>query len=126
MTDRIRTTVSLPPEVLEVFRTMADAAGVSVSRCMGDWLTDTADGAQLIAAKMQEARKAPVRVMQEMQAMLHGAHGEASAALDMLRQKGVRPDGPQARRAANPPPSNTGVNLTAERVIPRKCVYWNY
>ncbi len=112
MSDRVRLTVSVPSEALDVFRSMADAAGISVGRCIGDWLADTADGAQLVAAKMQEAKRAPRRVMQEVRAMLRGAHGEAGDVLEALRRKG-RSDragdaaGAPARSAA-PPSSNTG------------------
>ena len=108
MTDRVRTTVSVDPAVLEVFRGMAEAAGISVSRCLGDWLADTVDSAQLVATKMQEARRAPVTVMREVQAMLHGAHGEATNVLEMLRAQGVRPEVPEARRPPAPS-SNTGL-----------------
>jgi len=66
MTDRIRLTISVLPEVHEVFVSMADAAGISLGKCMGDWLADTAEGAQFVAMKMQEARKAPKTVMREL------------------------------------------------------------
>lgn len=39
---------------------------------MGDWLADTAEGAQFVAMKMEEARKAPKTVMREFQAMARG------------------------------------------------------
>jgi len=98
--------------VLDVYRHMAHSAGISLSRCLGEWLADTADAAQLVAAKMLEAKRAPVRVMQEMQAMLHGAHEEAGQVLGQLRRKGVKPVAmaapPTARPASIPPSSNTG------------------
>lgn len=110
MNERVRTTVSIDPAVLEVFRGMADASGLSVSRCLGDWLADTVDGAQLVAKKMQEARRAPVTVMREVQAMLHGASEEAGVVLAGLRARKSGPDGPQARRPAkSAPSSNTGL-----------------
>jgi hypothetical protein len=108
--ERIRTTVSIEPEVLAVFRKMADTSGLSLSRCLGEWLADTAEGAQLVAQKMQEARRAPVTVMREVQAMLHGAHEEAGVVLAELRARKLGPDGPQARRPEKPAPSsNTGL-----------------
>lgn len=70
--ERVRLTISIDPEVLEVFRTMAKAGSMSVGRCIGDWCGDTVDGAQFVAAKMVEAKKAPARVMREMQAMAGG------------------------------------------------------
>jgi hypothetical protein len=114
-TERVRTTISVDPEVLEVFRQMAEAAGVSVSRCMGDWLADTVDSAQLVAQKMQEARRAPAKVMREMQAMLHGAHEEAGDVLNLIRAGVGLPAGGAGRPTGRPggpaaPSSNTGRN----------------
>lgn len=76
MTDRIRTTISLTPEAHEIFKRMAEAGNMSVSRCMGDWLSDTADAALMITLKMEEARSAPMKVLREMQGLLVGL-GEA-------------------------------------------------
>lgn len=115
MTDRIRTTISLTPEVYEIFKRMAEAANMSVSRTMGDWLTDTADAATMITTKMEEAKSAPVRVMRELQAMVAGMSKEVDGIADTVRerqrqerdvqhaQRGARPDA-----AAIPPSSNTG------------------
>jgi hypothetical protein len=113
--ERIRTTISVDPEVLQVFRTMADAAGLSLSRCMGDWLGDTVDGAQFVAQKMQEARRAPVTVMREMQAFAHGLQSEMETTLDVVRAKakaggGGMPQAPTAARSPKAPSSNTGLN----------------
>lgn len=95
--DRIRLTISVSPEVHEVFSRMAEAGGMSLGRCMGDWLADTLDGAQFVAQKMEEARKAPRVVMREMQSMARGLMDEVDGAA-------------QAQRAApsSPPSSNTG------------------
>jgi hypothetical protein len=93
--ERIRLTISVTPEVHEIFTRMAEAAGMSLGRCMGEWLADTADGAQFVAQKMGEARKAPKTVMREMRSMALGvvdAVDSASAGL----------------RSASPPSSNTG------------------
>jgi len=106
--DRIRLTVSVPPETLEVFRQMADAAGISVGRCIGDWLTDTSEGAQFVAAKMLEAKRAPRTVMREMQSMAHGLQAEATSVLEQLRRSaaaGAAAGGPRGEA----PSSNTGL-----------------
>ena len=58
MTDRIRTTISIPQDVYEVFKQMADVSGTSVSRCMGDWLKETSDGAQLVTDRLAQRRAA--------------------------------------------------------------------
>src|SRR5471032_3049004 len=85
MSDRIRTTISLSPEALEIFKRMADAGNMSVSRCMGDWLTDTADAAEMITLKMEEAKRAPMRVVREMRAMVAGLASSVDEAGDIVR-----------------------------------------
>lgn len=119
MTERIRTTISLSPEVLEIFKRMADAGNMSVSRCMGDWLTDTADAAQMITLKMEEAKKAPMRVVREMRGLLAGLTDTVNEAEESVRKarREAREDGaaapsngPTAASSdAEPPSSNTGV-----------------
>lgn len=74
MTERIRTTITVPAEVHAVFMRMSDAAGISLGRCMGDWLADTLEGAQFVAQKMEEAKRMPKTVMREFQAMASGLH----------------------------------------------------
>jgi hypothetical protein len=59
----------MEPEAYEVFRRMAESAGVSVSRCMGDWLADTADAAQLATNKLVEIRRSPERVAHDYLAL---------------------------------------------------------
>lgn len=117
MADRIRTTVSIDPEVLEIFRVMADAGGLSVSRCIGEWLADTAEGAQLVATKMVEARRAPGRVMREMQAASRGLVEEIDRAASDLRHArgGLRPDGGTAAGRSSAPSSNTGLKSPGTR-----------
>lgn len=112
MTDtRTRTTISIPTEALEVFQRMAAAANISTSRCMGDWLADTVDAAQMITLQMEEAKRAPMRVMREMRAMVAGmnlavdeAEQEVRAHRAVTRASGARSDA----TAPSPPSSNTG------------------
>jgi hypothetical protein len=119
-TERIRTTISIEPSVYEVFKRMADSAGMSVSRCMGEWLADTADGAQFVALKMEEARKAPIAVMREMQAMANGLSHEVTSSLQTIRNESKASQRPSAglpRRAAasSAPSSNTGLKSPSRR-----------
>lgn len=121
MTERFRTTISVSPEVHEIFKQMADAANMSVSRCMGDWLADTADAANMITLKMQEAKKAPMRVMKELKAMVAGMSSEMEsdmetmrkASLEKITQQGALRPSKRASEVAlkdiDPPSSNTGV-----------------
>lgn len=111
MTQRIRTTISLSPEALEIFKRMAEAGNMSVSRCMGDWLTDTADAAEMITLKMEEAKKAPMKVMREMRALVSGmavSVDEASEEVRRIRQRDSQRAQPSAAEGASPPSSNTG------------------
>lgn len=116
-TDRVRTTISLDPEVHEIFKRMAELTRTSVSRCMGEWLADTADGAQFVAAKMAEARNAPMTVMREMQAMAVGLQDEVDKTMAGMRSEKLRPKAEGAvlaSAAASPgrsraPSSHTGL-----------------
>jgi hypothetical protein len=112
MTERIRTTISLAPEALEVFKRMAAAGNMSVSRCMGEWLSDTADAAEMITLKMEEAKKAPMKVMREMRAMVAGLGASVIEAEEEVRQLRLDSDRRAPRDAGAepiPPSSNTGV-----------------
>jgi hypothetical protein len=106
--DRIRLTISVTPEVHEVFTRMSDAAGISLGKCMGDWLGDTIDGAQFVAQKMEEARKAPRVVMREMQAFAKGLSVEVDATVSAMRRRPGPASPDQAARPPSPPSSNTG------------------
>lgn len=111
--DRIRLTIPVSPEVHAAFTKMSAASGLPVGRCMGEWLEDTVEGAQLVAAKMEEAKRSPVAVMREVQAAFHGLHGEASDVLaDLRRRAADARDGRSAagRGASTAPSSNTGLN----------------
>lgn len=122
--ERIRTTISVDQDVHEIFKTMAEAAGMSVSRCMGEWLADTADGAQLVALKMQEARKSPMTVMRELQAMSVGLQEEVVKTMETMRA-GKKPVSARsavsgASLPALPPSSNTGVLVPKTSKKPRE------
>jgi hypothetical protein len=107
-TKRIRTTIPVSPEVHEVFGRMAAAAGIPLGRAMADWLQDTMEGAQFVAAKMEQARATPRQVMLEFRGLSVGLTEEADKVLEHLRNS---PEGGfrAALAAANPPSSNTGV-----------------
>jgi hypothetical protein len=111
---RIRTTISITPEAHAVFKRMAEAANMSTSKAMGEWLADTSDAAEMIVLKMEEAKKAPLKVMREMQSMLAGLSDTVNDANVQIREirKGRRSialataSGPSASKA---PSSNTGL-----------------
>lgn len=122
-TERVRTTISLTPEALAVFKRMADAGNMSISRCMGDWLVDTAEAAEMLTLKMEEAKRAPLKVMREMRAMVAGMGIAVDEAVEEVRQRkradsDQRAPRPGAGAAVKPPSSNTGV-LVPPRTLSR-------
>lgn len=64
-----------------MFKRLADASGMSISKAMGEWLGDTVEGAEFMAAKVEQARAAPRQVVQELRAM---ALGNADMLTDLL------------------------------------------
>lgn len=113
-TERVRTTISITPQALSVFKRMAEAGNMSISRCMGDWLVDTAEAAEMLTTKMEEAKRAPLRVMKEMRAMVAGLSASVDETEDWVRQRKQadsdrRAPRPGADDASEPPSSNTGV-----------------
>lgn len=102
---------------------MADAGNMSVSRCMGDWLGDTLEAAEMITLKMEDAKRAPMRVIREMRAMVAGL----AIAVDDADARQVRRVRGAQRRVAGapvvPPSSNTGVlvpSKTAETLTSKR------
>ena len=118
--DRVRVTVPVTPEVLEAFQKIAQATGMSVGKCMGEWLQDTLDAAQFMGETVQKAREAPKLVAQELHAYALGIGDMTKDLLDELREKGraeaaggtrLAGAAPTARSGPRKaPPSNTGVN----------------
>lgn len=113
-TKNVRLTISITPEVHETFKRFAAAAGMSISKAMGEWLGDTIEGAQFITTKMEQARATPKLVMREMHAYALGMADETGAMMEKLKQEGVaRRAGdakasPERLDATIPPSGNTG------------------
>lgn len=112
MTDRIRLTITVPAETHAVFQRMADVSGQSLGRVMGDWLADTAEGAQIVVKKLQEAREAPKLVMREFRAMAVGLVEEIDATHAELQRDNSWYAG-RAEGAASPPPAGRRTGRTA-------------
>lgn len=108
MSERIRLTITVTPEVHEVFTRMSVAGGISLGKCMGEWLGDTIEGAQFVAHKMEEARKAPRVVMREMQAFTRGLSDEVDAVAVSMRRQPAQSAARRQPAGAVPPSSNTG------------------
>ena len=100
-TDRTRRfSISVDPEVYEAFAHLAETSGVSLSRCIGDWLRDTAEAAQMTTLKVQDVRRQPSAAfhayMRELADSLPGVQGRMQETAWGLARKGL------------PPSSNTG------------------
>lgn len=117
MQEQARVTVALSPKTVAIYKRMAKAGGLSFSKCVSEWLTDTADAAEFVSGKMQEARKAPAMVMNEMLGIVSGLKGEI---LDVKHKVAEAKSAASDRRAAGrfgpmPPSSNTGVYGSRKR-----------
>ena len=118
----IRLTITVSPEVHEAFQRMADASGMSLGRCMGEWMQDTLEGVQFVTAQLVKARERPRQVVKDMRQMALGSVDLADELLADLRAGKARlpaargaPSGAPAAAAASPPPScNTGGKFPRE------------
>lgn len=116
MTDRIRTTISIPQDAYEVFKQMADVSGMSVSRCMGDWLKETSDGAQLVTDRLAEVRRSSDSAMRLVSDAMKAEFSNAKSVTNSVDKGAERVGQLGVRRAAargavtHPAPSsNTGL-----------------
>jgi hypothetical protein len=116
MTERVRFTISVEPEVYEAFADLSVASGVSLSRCIGDWLRDTAEAAQITTIKVNEIRKSP---QDAFAAFIRD--GMVPTMVEIRRKQGASAEGaPLSRgasgaRGSHPPSSNTGGKGTGKR-----------
>lgn len=114
--DRVRVTVPVSTEVLEAFQKIAQATGMSVGRCMGEWLQDTLDAAQFMGETVEKARAAPKLVARELHAYALGLGDMTRELIDEVAGRAAaagsaQPAGAAVRPlAVGTPPSNTGVN----------------
>jgi hypothetical protein len=117
-----RVSVPVSAEVLEVFQRLAKAGNMSTGKAMAEWLSDTVEAAEFMAATMEKARAAPKVVMREMHAYALGLADETG---DLIRQISRRGELERAKASAvarkrsagggaglseplTPPVSNTG------------------
>lgn len=115
----VRLTITVSPEVHETFSRLAKAGGMSISRCMGEWLADTLDAATFMAEKMEQARAAPRLVAREMHAYALGLADETQQVLQKVRGGAGGAHGKRSATATAAPPSppscNTGGKVTKPR-----------
>ena len=109
--DRVRFTIAVDQDVYNAFADMAHTSGVSLSRCIGDWLRDTAEAAQITTIKLNEVRKSP---QEALQAFLRDAIVPGMQKLELEGRTwgagpgGLLKGGPRSGSAVSPPSSNTG------------------
>lgn len=105
MSRKVRTTISLDPEVLAVYRQMAEQSGMSLSQCIGGWLETTLDSAQFINRKMLEARGLPSKFVQSMQTLLDETQVEMDSIVSDMKNPHSAPS------------SNTGLKSRRKGVV---------
>lgn len=101
--DNIRLTITVTPEVHATFQRFAKASGMSLGRAIGEWLTDTLEGAELLASQLERARSAPREVIREMHSFALGLSDETGALM-----KKVTEEGRAARAGARAPAGVAG------------------
>lgn len=101
MSERVRFTIAVDQEVYEAFADLAHTSGVSLSRCIGDWLRDTAEAAQITTMKVNAVRKTP---QQAFEAFIRD--GLVPAVMERMASRPAQRAAGQAELV--PPSSNTG------------------
>jgi NTP pyrophosphatase (non-canonical NTP hydrolase) len=110
----IRLTITVTPEVHAAFDRLATASGMSMSKCMGEWLGDTLDAVEYTANMVEKARQAPKMVMRELHAYTLGLADETGELLRKMKKRGSGDGGGRPKGDANgagapvPPSCNTG------------------
>ena len=117
MSDRIRLTITITPEVHALFSRMAEAGGVSLGRCIGDWLENTSEGAEFVANEVRKVKELPRKVLEDIGALSRGIDRVATAGArrslppDLAadaRSGGGRPKAPSSNTGLNPPGKSRG------------------
>lgn len=81
----IRLTITVTPEVHAAFQRMAEVSGMSLGRCMGEWLGDTLEGVEMITGQLAKARAAPRQAVKDMRQGLLGLTDQMDELLADLR-----------------------------------------
>jgi predicted phage gp36 major capsid-like protein len=105
---------------MSVFQRLAKAGNMSTGKAMAEWLRDTVEAAELMAATMERARAAPKVVTAELHAMMLGMADQTKELQDKFAKYRGSIDAGQTERkrsapggtaAVIPPPCNTGGKL---------------
>lgn len=123
-----RISVPIDGETLAVFQRLAKAGNMSTGRAMAEWLRDTVEAAELMAATMERARAAPKVVTAELHAMMLGMADQTKELQDKYAKfKGSMDTGPSGAKRSRPagpeallPPScNTGGKVSQKPTTQR-------
>lgn len=98
-----RVSVPVTPELLATFQRMGKATNKGTGAAIAEWLIDTQEAAEMMAALLERARESPRVVMREMHAYALGLADETG---DVLRRVAV--GGDDSAPAKGPPSCNTG------------------
>jgi hypothetical protein len=124
-----RISVPVDADTLAIFERLAKAGNMSTGRAMAEWLKDTVEAAELMAATMERARAAPKVVTAELHAMMLGMADQTKELQDKYSKfKGSIDTGPSGAKRSRPagpeallPPScNTGGKVTGGKPPKRK------
>lgn len=114
-----RVSVPVNAHTLEVFKRLAKAGNLSTGSAIAEWLDDTVEAAELMAATLERARAAPKVVTAELHAMMLGMADQTKELADKYRKfKGPLVEGGGrsgclgAARHPLPPSCNTGGKVT--------------
>jgi len=124
-----RVSVPVSADVLVVFEPLAKAGNMSTGKAMAEWLSDTAEAAELMASTMERARAAPKLVTAELHAMMLGMADQTKELQDKYSKfRGSIDAGATERKRSAPgdtsaliPPScNTGGKVSGgKQPIPK-------
>lgn len=92
MSKHYRISVPIDKETRDAFQHMADQLGKSLGSTLADWLSETAEAAQMVANAMQKARKQPAFVLRQFQ----------DVALELEARFAVMPDESAGGRGGDP------------------------
>lgn len=115
-----RVSVPLDAETHAVFQRLGNAGNMGTGAAIAEWLRDTLEAAEFMAAKMEQARAAPKVVMREMHAYALGLADETGELMRSIAAKGeadraaVRAQRTRPDASPIPPSCNTGGKLPRE------------
>lgn len=123
-----RVSVPIDAETLAVFERLAKVSGSSTGKAIAEWLSDTVEGAEMMASTMERARAAPKLVTAELHAMALGLSENTKELMDKFAKMGkaARTSDAGAMRSSAgslaatakppiPPSCNTGGKVSGEK-----------